>query len=388
MRARLLLVAALPTLLALFFAVGCGTDYYNISDFGRNCTPTEVRAWGCDRCPHACALLDAGADGADGADGAGEIDGGADAGEDGGMACEGECVPSPYLDWQRPVLLARGPEGTVPACPEQAQSAQEWHADLIVPPASCDTCTCDPPVGACYLPTEMMASTATCAGPSSEAWTNSFNAPAGWGGACTSMDALPAGCNGPLCVKSVTIAPLSVTAGDCSPVTTGAMSPPAKPSWGTFARTCNGTPHSGVGGCPSSDQQYAPDLPAGFLRCAYRHGDLACAAGTPYTERHVLYESYADTRGCSLCTCGDAVGDACHAKVSVFSDSACSTLLETHSIDLTGPSCFDLLPAGSALGSKSATSPTYVPGVCAPSGGAPTGAVEPLFPMTFCCIPA
>jgi hypothetical protein len=49
-------------------------------------------------------------------------------------------------------------------------------------------------------------------------------------------------------------------------------------------------------------------------------------------------------------------------------------------------SCADV-PAGSALGSKSAGPTTYTPGACEASGGEPLGAAVPSQPVTFCCLP-
>lgn len=387
MRIGVAVLAAGPALaaglLSVFLFSGCESSTIYEWELGRNCTPIEARVWGCEVCPHTCALLDAGADAPDGADGV------ADAAEeaDGGMACEGECVPNHGVKWLGPVLVWTGPEGEAPACPDQAKTAEDWHANLIVPPASCGSCSCDPPVGSCTLPTEMSVSTATCAGPQSGAWSSAFDAPAGWDGSCTSMNAFPAGCNGNLCSKSVTISPLMKTEGPCASATVGSMEPPAAPTWGTFARTCIGTPHSGTGGCEDSDHVCAPATAPGFSQCTYREGDFPCQPDKLYTERHVLYEGFADTRSCASCTCGEVVGSSCFAKVSVFTDSSCSAVLETHSIDTTGSSCFDVLPAGSALGSKSAGPVTYNPGVCQPGGGGLTGSAEPLFPTTFCCLP-
>jgi hypothetical protein len=48
--------------------------------------------------------------------------------------------------------------------------------------------------------------------------------------------------------------------------------------------------------------------------------------------------------------------------------------------------CVDLL-SGEALGSKSAKLVIDTPGVCAPSGGAPSGGVAPAHPVTVCCDP-
>jgi len=46
--------------------------------------------------------------------------------------------------------------------------------------------------------------------------------------------------------------------------------------------------------------------------------------------------------------------------------------------------CVDI-PAGAALGSKTASAPAYQAGTCQPSGGGPSGDVDYVGPSTFCC---
>jgi hypothetical protein len=119
----------------------------------------------------------------------------------------------------------------------------------------------------------------------------------------------------------------------------------------------------------------------------YHDGDRDCVPPTPYTDKHVFYEKFQDTRACSPCTCGVPTGSACSSMVSIYTDGACSTLAYTATVDATGPACHDL-PAGTPLGSKSATTPpTYIPGTCAPGGGMPMGAATPTGPSTLCCLP-
>ena len=98
----------------------------------------------------------------------------------------------------------------------------------------------------------------------------------------------------------------------------------------------------------------------------------------------------ADTRSCTPCSCGDPEGDACTASISVFKDDACSEPIPLNvPLDSTFSQCINV-PPGTALGSKSATLPAYLPGACQPSGGEPAGAVyaEPATALTLCCIPA
>ncbi len=354
---------------------GCGTNYV---DAGRDCTPEEAARFGCESCPYTCdrGKPDAGTD-------AGEVDAGASL-----MTCDGQCVPMQPLGWFGPLLLWTGPGPEVPACPSHApdHGGYTWYGDLQVPPSTCGTCSCTSPVGACTLPTSLTASSSICAdAPGTH--TTMFDAPAGWSGACTSLNPISAGeqCGSSLCVESLTLAPLHVTTGTCSPVTTSPPQPPPPTTWGTVAAVCQATT---FGKCDDSTWTCMPADAPGFDRCVYLEGERPCPPMSPYAVRHVLYTGVSDTRGCAPCTCGEPVGSVCSAKVSLFEDPGCSDLFATLSIDATMPLCVDILPAGSALGSKSASPVSFTPGVCQPGGGAPSGAVEPLDPTTYCCLPA
>jgi hypothetical protein len=60
--------------------------------------------------------------------------------------------------------------------------------------------------------------------------------------------------------------------------------------------------------------------------------------------------------------------------------------LSTRMLDALGPKCGDL-PLGSALGSKSAISPSYSPGKCTATGGATMSEPSPYEATVFCCQP-
>ncbi len=121
--------------------------------------------------------------------------------------------------------------------------------------------------------------------------------------------------------------------------------------------------------------------------CIYHDGDTECVKQSLFTEKHVFYEGFQDTRACGACTCGSPSGSACSSKISIYTDGACSTLAYTTTMTSSGPDCHDV-PAGVPLGSKSATSPTYSPGACTPGGGEPMGAATPTNPSTYCCLPS
>lgn len=192
------------------------------------------------------------------------------------------------------------------------------------------------------------------------------------------MEAIPAGSD----VQSVIIGKLTMTEMGCVP------KPPVVPekiTWGLYAKACEG---SAVGSCEDPSQVCSPPVADGFKQCVSQKGDNSSVPDCPdgYPTRHTLYLGANDTRGCSSCTCGTPQGSKCASMVSVFTDAACSDPVTMGTVTEAAPSCHDV-PVGSPLGSKSATTPVYAPGTCAPSGGEVMGAVAPIQPITFCCRP-
>lgn len=260
----------------------------------------------------------------------------------------------------------------------------EGHADLTAPDATCGACSCDAPSGSCELPATVTANAASCALNSATTPHTTFDPVTGWSGSCDDSDSIASGklCSGVQCVQSVTIAPLAVNESGCAPVTQPV--PKGSPStWATFARACTGTPR---GACASPAEMCSPVAPPGFRACVFTRGDLDCPSFSPYRDKHVFYEGLDDTRGCTPCTCGAPAGSTCSSLLSIYTDAACSALLDAITITSSTPQCHDL-PPGSALGSKSAGPATYTPGACVPSGGEPVGAATPSQPVTFCCLP-
>lgn len=351
-------------------------------------TQVEVCPCGCCLGPDAsfwpgCDLVDGGADGDASAEGDADADAPLEA-----PGCSGTCVPAKLDGWDDPQLLAIGTPLAMPSCPSVAPAIiYEGYAGLDMSPASCPTCSCAPPAGSCGLPATVTASTsAACPDDGPGAVLTPFDPPSGWDGGCTSEGAIPSGAScvaGP-CIRSLTIAPLTLQESGCtSTATSGSTIPDV--SWSTYAVACIG---SAAGVCAKKgDFCAALALVDGFLECIFHDGDVACPSYGAYFERHVFYASADDTRSCSACACGSAAGSTCSAEVSVYTDSACSSLLFADAITSSVTSCIDV-PTGSMLGSKSASPATYTAGACSPSGGEPTGSVAPTMPSTFCCLPS
>jgi hypothetical protein len=317
--------------------------------------------------------------------------GAGDASADGpiGSTCAGECIHGPPSGWDVPALVWFGPDLQAPPCPDIASNlSYEGHADLQAPNV-CGACQCDAPTGSCTLPPTLTANAAACTALDPSTPHTPFDPPAAWDGSCTINEPVAAGlpCTGGVpCVQSLTIAPLTLSEAGCAP-TQLPIPANAPATWQTVARVCKWTP---AGACALGGDVCAPQAPSGFRVCVYHGGDVGCSAHGPYQEKHVVYETLLDTRSCSPCACGAPLGSSCAGMVSVFSDDACSSdasLVSDYLIDAAQSRCVDL-GGGPALGSKSATAPTYSPGMCSPSGGEPQGSAEPAAPSTLCCVPS
>ena len=315
------------------------------------------------------------------------IDGGADAPiiDGGTSSCSGSCVfTPPYGDWEGPGLLWLGPEGSAPACPTQAPTvAYQGHDSLNAPPASCGTCSCSTPSGSCAHPLSFTTSSKPCGDSSGMAMP--FDGPPAWDGSCTAKDCIspdPA-CAHSMSVQSLTAAPLVMTEQVCTPSIVIAQDS-SVPTWTTAVLACRGPTTSGPG-CNDMHTTCVPfAVPPEFSVCIYKSSDASCP--DTYPEKHLVYADFDDHRACSACACSAPLGSSCKALLSVFQDGACSLPLLTGPVSSSGPSCFDLMPAGLPLGSKTVTALAYKPGNCLPSGGEASGTVEPSGPSTFCCL--
>ena len=119
--------------------------------------------------------------------------------------------------------------------------------------------------------------------------------------------------------------------------------------------------------------------------CIYHEADVSCPDA--YPDKHLVYAGFDDQRACSPCACSAPIGSGCTAALSVFKDGACSIpLLGSVPISSSKSACFDLVPAGLPLGSKTVSALAYGPGTCMPSGSEASGTVEAAGPSTFCCL--
>lgn len=325
---------------------------------------------------------DAGSDAGTASD-AGVVDSGeADAGSDGG--CPGICAKAPAY-WAGPYLVASAGAGQLPPCPYDAPGEAAWrgHADLVVP-TTCEGCLCGPSTGACALPTKLTASTNPCNGGVQPI---PFDAPPGWDGTCDDTNPIAAADK----VKSLWVDPLTVAQESCAVIDPTGQAGPTKTSWKTDAVACHG---GGWWPCGDPSAACIPTVPPGFRVCIIFNGDVQCPGVMPeFSDRQVFYADVDDQRQCTACACGAPIGSMCAAQMTVYHDNdlTCSgSTVGSVGISSAMPSCLSVNPEGQPLGSKSATSPTYISGICDeipgvvdPDGGTAT----PSQPTTACCIP-
>ncbi|MDC0748709.1 hypothetical protein [Polyangium mundeleinium] len=287
--------------------------------------------------------------------------------------------------WNFPHLVWFGPADEAPTCPSHLLHQFTRYRDLIVPDASCKACTCSSSTGSCTPPSTFVAHAAVCDFVSGSVETP-FTPPDAWDGACTAENAVPASldCGGVPCVQSLDVGPLGKTDVGCAPSAPSTL-PLPEPKWGEVALACEGLEDTGLSAC-EENEMCVPRADAGFRSCVFLDGDSVCPA-EGYTERHVYYRTFTNTRTCTACTCGAVEGSACKAAVTAYTDDACDAFLLGTSISSDKGACIDMSPLGQSLGSKRVTNLMYAAGTCAPSGGELEGSAEPSGPVTFCCVP-
>lgn len=115
--------------------------------------------------------------------------------------------------------------------------------------------------------------------------------------------------------------------------------------------------------------------------CVFKTGAAVCPPA--YDEQHLVFAGGLgeDTRGCSACTC-DYAG-TCPGTTYFYSDNICSS--GTAFVDNDG-SC-KAFAGSKSIQSLKVLAAGAPAGACSAEGGAPTGGVTGLGPVTVCCLP-
>jgi hypothetical protein len=331
---------------------------------------------------------------------------GVDDNGDGKVDCEDpecqadyECVDPAPTGWSANGYLAlyEGASGqTPPDCPAgMPTTAFTGNATLNAQGAVCTPCGCGSPTGQdCQLtgdlnPTAggiqaMQVSNAACLTAATQLSTLTVPDPP-WGGACFHDEALAGGqlCNGAPCNTSVSSSLPTVTGGTCLP--TGGVASKAAPTWATSAVACHGT----LAGKGCANQQVCQPRPKNPFKahvCIEQSGDVACPAGSSFSNKSVYFSGFTDTRDCTGCNCGPASGGSCEITLSLYSDpavGACNTLVTS----FKAGQCTALNGNPGIYGWTDQITKAPQGGNCMPiTVTTPFGTVVEKGPTTFCCL--
>lgn len=311
-------------------------------------------------------------------------------------ACQTECVPEAEgpdaAGWSLiPGVAWFGSISELDAhkCPDGESYEKAVRYDkLVANPAKCDACACLPDGSCTDLPETIEIRSGKCG--VSNVLSTPFGGPPNWDGSCTSANAMPAGklCNGVPCAQSVSTSTLPGPVNEsCTPTVEKPAATIDKHEWLEGVRICGAKDLAGkCGVTPEHCQNLLDD---GWLRCVMREGKHNECPGNfnEYPPRFVYQDNPIDDRGCSSCECGAPKDGLCLASLRLHSDASCANEINKYQLASTGPLCADLQPPGLALGSKTITNLSYVPGTCSVTGGEPIGTAIPNDKdvTTICC---
>lgn len=272
--------------------------------------------------------------------------------------CEGACGTGGNPANQGIWLWSGLPGTTPPACPAMSEPRLGY---LDTPPTvvDCPMCTCGPSMGTCSEPSTIIANAGVCPGTGTG---SPFAAPTRWDGTCTAMDPVAS-------AGSVSVTSSAPDSQGCVP----SYGDPLQTSGGkTRALACLPT-RPPMGTCTGANAVCTYAKVDGFNVCIYGDSHSPCPIG--WTSRRTYYDDLAEC----TCSCASPAGESCSSTVEAFSDDACMTSLGAVLVSSDTPETCVNVPAGSPLGSKSATPPVYTAGTCAPS-------LTKSVPETLCCL--
>jgi len=290
-------------------------------------------------------------------------------GDTGVAACPGECVAFAPEDWN-------GPVATVDAAPDAPQSecTGSFPRTALVSfdgfefePADCG-CSCGPALDTeCEQSTTLIdyGTAENCDGPELDT-INLVNQQ------CTSAT-LQAG-------SYMRMEPIELLdAGFCNG--TGSTELPT-PQFDQRVTACEAE-LSAAFACDADAGlgclEQLPQSPLAPQLCIWQEGEHECPADTQYTEQRVLYDTFADDRSCSTCTCGDVLGACDTSSVTVYDIGGCVI----GSQGVAGGEGFCTQVGESTLGARlSVQEPSAF---CPPMPVEALGEATPAEPTTLCC---
>lgn len=288
------------------------------------------------------------------------------------------CVPTVPSGFTGPVELFEGAAADMPKCdgPYPVESFTGWGS--LACPFSCSTCNCGSPKDV------------TCGNPSI-----SFDADRG---TCRPLDIKPMPLVPGTCYTlSDTSYTLFATwegrasGGSCD--STGGGQITRLPASWNAARVCGGQIKGG-GGCASGLMCWpTPQKPYQTQACIMGSGNQACPA-SGYTNKRDYFETqdFTDGRQCTGCGCASPTGVSCNAAVTLF---AAPPIIGKETIPCTTTSEIVKVPTDCQkeplnIGYVRSSIPAvpFTGGLCAGTGGEPTGTCTPTGKQaTVCCMP-
>ena len=284
------------------------------------------------------------------------------------------CIPMPPVGWTGPVELW---EGAIPGIPPSCGGAYpsdvyDGNASPTQPPDACSACACSSASGVvCGAATVTFFDDSACTAPCADAGATSAPLPVG---TCVDISSYTATCTTP----SVTTSAPTPSGGACSP--SGGTASPTPWTWTRQGRVCGVPTPSSPGGC-AAGMVCAPRPAAPFdpTACVVLTGDQVCPATFPGKQSY--YAGANDARTCTACGCGAPSGAICSGTVQDSKLSSCTGGAGA----APAPSACRTLAGNVKAEELAATTPSG--GICAASGGQPTGSVAPTSPTTICCAP-
>jgi len=285
------------------------------------------------------------------------------------------CVPAPSDGFEG---FAVYEDDRSSACPAAYGAASDTFETLIFFPASCGACSCEARGGSCGAAKLTCSTAGTCAADGGESVL--------LGEGCTALDGGIA--LGPS--VSCALGAPSATAGTCA--ADGGAPLVTSVSLGQLARACGATEGPGAG-CATGSVCVAKPPSGSHGACVFKATDdpTACPAG--YGSAHTTMPSatsFTDSRGCTSCNCTGPTGAACTGAATLYPSAGCAdagALEDAGAVSLPadGGCSANVSTTNEALGSAVLDAVLVTPGVCAATGGQPTGAVTAKDLTVYCC---
>ncbi len=282
-----------------------------------------------------------------------------------------KCIPELPSGWSTLSVYATGSK-PAPCGGDYSSTQFDGGQSVSAAPASCSSCSCAPAKGQVCNKSNIQIKYYSSATSCSTATSWFFQVSPG----CNELTLPHSGGAKPRSARLTFLS--AASGGGCAPQG-GTPTRPAV-TWSGAERVCQ-APKLGAG-C-GTGTVCAPPPPSSFQAkyCTAKLGSHACPSS--YSNKHTLYTSVNDTRGCTTCSCGspspgtctgvfeDHLGSGCGGKATKFT-TTCTPVPESSA-------------SGSEVRSVSVSGIVGGGGTCPPSSTSPSGSVTKSGLATVCC---